>query len=705
MSSDESRRPSLWVEIGVLVTILALAGCFRLIQLDTVPPGMTHDEAAFGAEAEQVLAGGWPIYFSLGYGHEPAYAYAVALGFLALGHTLFAMRVTSAICGLLVVIGTYLVGRRLFGFRVAAISAAWMAVAFWPLSLSRQALRAITLPMLWLPAVWFFWGALDRAGLDKGEQTKPLPRHGWFAWAMRWVLAGLFLGSTLYTYMASRVTWALFVVFVPYLLLQRKTRELLRRAWPGLLIMLLVAGLVALPLVLHLNAHPEAERRFVDMMGPIHELLQGRPDRVLRHAWNAVRVFSWIGDRFWVYNIPGRPVFNWLGSLCFYAGLALSLWRWRDPRYAFILMWFALGFAPAVVTTNQGIFLRAIVAQPATYLIVAVALEALYSRRNVFGERHKVLVQVVWAVLVVGLVVMEGVRTYDAYFVDWPVRPAARNIYNHNLVAAARYLDEHTEPGAVGVSALAPLYYHDPWIVRYVTGRENPNLRWFDGRGGIVYPAAGPARYVFSEEAPLDPVLAAEFGTYATLVERVDLAADDENPFFEVWRWQGGELWEGEIRALEERSPTWISSEVQFTQPDLRQELPGAAQFGDVMSLVAYRLNGASFEPGDVVELVTYWRALRTVIEEDDWVTFVHLLDVNSQVRGGTDVLHCPPTGWQPNDLVVQVHRFTLSAETAAGQDLYPEVGVYRRTAGRLPVVLDGTEVADRVLLASITVQ
>ena len=106
-----------------------------------------------------------------------------------------------------------------------------------------------------------------------------------------------------------------------------------------------------------------------------------------------------------------------------------------------------------------------------------------------------------------------------------------------------------------------------------------------------------------------------------------------------------------------------------------------------------------------MVELVTYWRALRTVTDEDDWVTFVHLLDVNSQVRGGTDVLHCPPTGWQPGDLVVQVHRFTLSAEAVAGQDVYPEIGVYRRSTGRLPVVLDGAAVADRVLLVPVAVQ
>ncbi len=747
MDLAENRRPGLWIEIGVLVAILAVAGCLRLIQLDAVPPGMTHDEAAFGAEAERVLSGDRPIYFSLGYGHEPAYAYLVALAFALLGRTLTALRVTSAMCGLLVVLGTYLVGRRMFGSRVALVSAAWMAVAFWPLSLSRQALRAVTLPMLWLPAAWLFW-----AGLRGGSGTQEAASHtydrvsipSWWRGAIRWLLSGLFLGATFYTYMSSRAAWAVFPLFALYLLLQRETRGLLRRVWPGILAMLVVTGLVALPLGLYLRAHPGDERRFGDMMVPVRELLRGEPERALRHAWNAVRVFSWVGDTFWVYNIPGRPVLNWASSAFFYAGLALALWHWRDARYAFLVLWLAVGMAPAMVTTNQGIFLRAIVAQPATYLFVAVGLETVGARRrtpdaqrdtreairnrwrrasipseamdtvsNIVpapragqgAQRRDAPWQALWTVLAVVLVSVEGARTYQAYFVDWPSRPEARTIYNHNLVATARYLDAMPKQGAVGISTLYPLYYHDPWIVRYVRGRDDPELRWFDGRGGIVYPSEGEARYVFSALTPLDPALRAEFERQAALIERRELAPDDENPTFEVWQWRGGEDWQREIEELRERSPMWLSDGAQFSQPDLWQPLAGPARFGDVMSLVGYRLNAVSFQPGDEIELVTYWRALHTVQAQDDWVTFVHLLDGNSRVIGGTDVLHCPPTGWQPDDVVVQVHRFTVAAEAPRGREAALEVGVYRRPDERQPVLLEGQVVSDRVLLDPIEVR
>ena len=620
-----------------------------------------------------------------------------------------------------------------------------MAVAFWPVSLSRQALRAITLPMLWLPAVWLFWGGLHVTGFKQvagsgSARTQPealnLKRATLFA------LSGLFLGATFYTYMASRLTWLVFPLFAVYLLMRRETRRVLRSVWPGMALMLAVAGLVALPLALYLRAHPASEIRVGLMMEPIRELLDGRPGRALGHAWNAVRVFSWVGDRFWAYNLPGRPVFHWTGSILFYLGLAVALWRlirhssWRDARHAFLVLWLLVGMAPAMVTTNEGIFLRAIVAQPAAYLLVAVGLDALGSGLQIAGRRFAVARRwrsAIWGVLAIALILLEGGRTYRAYFVEWPSRPEARNIYNHNLVAASRYLADAPAlgapdaPDALGISALYPLYYHDPWIFRYVTGRDDMPVRWFDGRGAIVYPGEGGAtpvdggtRYIFTTLTPLHPVLRDEFEAQASLIERRELDPEDQNRAFEVWRWQGREALAERLEELRAASPMWVSPEVQFTHPEQRQPLEGAAPFGDLASLIGYRFAGpgvgqeagggaqsslprATLARGETVTLVTYWRALRRAVDEDDWKTFVHLLDVDSRVIGGVDVLNAPPTGWLPGDTIVQVHAFRVDPDAPPGE-AYLEVGVYRDETGRLPVTVDGQAAGDRVLLAPVEI-
>ena len=88
--------------------------------------------------------------------------------------------------------------------------------------------------------------------------------------------------------MASRVTWLVFPLFALYLLLLRKRRGgCCGASGPAWWSLLVVAALVALPLVRYLRAHPGAERRVGDMMEPIRELLPGKPQRVLRHTWNA----------------------------------------------------------------------------------------------------------------------------------------------------------------------------------------------------------------------------------------------------------------------------------------------------------------------------------------------------------------------------------------------------------------------------------
>ena len=66
-------------EWGLLVLVLCLAAALRLWRLDSVPPGLTHDEASNGCDAAAVLRGIRPIYFTVGYGHEPLYPYSVAL--------------------------------------------------------------------------------------------------------------------------------------------------------------------------------------------------------------------------------------------------------------------------------------------------------------------------------------------------------------------------------------------------------------------------------------------------------------------------------------------------------------------------------------------------------------------------------------------------------------------------------------------------
>jgi len=221
------------LEIVALVAILVVAAFFRMYQLDRVPPGLTHDEAANGHDATWILRGVRPLYFATNYGHEPLYCYLVA-GVSALGGVSvneISLRLTSALCGLGMILGAYALARRMFGVPVALATAMGLAISFWPVATSRQGLRPLTLPLLLVPAIYCFW----------------------------LVAGGVLAGASFYTYMASRAMPLLFLLFVLYLATSHRDR--LTDRWPALVLFFVLMIAVAAPLFIYLRAHPGAEGR------------------------------------------------------------------------------------------------------------------------------------------------------------------------------------------------------------------------------------------------------------------------------------------------------------------------------------------------------------------------------------------------------------------------------------------------------------
>lgn len=680
-SKPGSLRNTRW-EILVLAAILIVAAWFRLYQLSEVPPGLTHDEANNAHDAAGVLAGVRPIYFPTGYGHEPLYTYLVALASAPTGVTNVTLRLTTALCGMGVILSSYLLARRAFDPCVALATAAGLAVSFWPVFSQRQGVRSITLPLLFVPAGFFLW-----RGLSEEKRLGD------------WVLAGLFAGGTFYTYMASRVMLPTFIAFAAYLAIFN--RAMWRRSWRGLLIMLLVAAAVAAPLALYLTTHPGQEIRVEQLAEPLTQARQGNLRPLLKNLTNALKVFSIAGDTHWRYNLPGRPIFDPLTSILFYLGLGLALWRWRQPAYAFLLLWLLAGLFPALVTGPANSVLRMMGAQPAVYLTLALGIVEAARWLWARGRPGR------WTAIagVATLVAINGWLTYSDYFVSWAAEPDVREVYHTNLREIARYLDEQPDGGPVAISTEYPLVYHDPYILETILHREDVAPRWFDGRGALVIPAGSEARYVFPAAASLHPAL------YQTFFEGVKPAAvrqlrpDDINDSFTIYRLSLASRlvprW-----GWVQRNPVLWSPEVEFKprEPDkLRRPLAWPVDLGHKVAFLGYELDRTQMAPGETLQLLTYWRVLEP--PDAPAVVFAHLLDAHSQVRGGQDRLDAPVAHWQPGDLVVQVHTVTLHADAAPGT-YQLELGFYTTDDASRWSVFDGdTAVADRLLLHPIEVK
>jgi 4-amino-4-deoxy-L-arabinose transferase-like glycosyltransferase len=664
------------VRNSLFIAILLLAALLRLYRLDAIPPGLTHDEASNGHDAAAVLGGVRPIYFTIGYGHEPLYTYSVALTMLLLGPTATALRLTTVAWGLALILLTYEFTRRLFGSPPALLAAAWMAVSFWCIMTSRVGLRAVTLAVIFTASALCFWLGFSASG------NKPRRRWVWY------VLSGVFLGVSIYTYMASRAmpfVYVLLLVYLAVLCLAGLRRPFPNWQWQGIVVLLLIAGLVAVPLIHFLVTHPEAEQRIEQLSEPLERAAQGDFSGLWRNVTRTLRTFTLRGDPMWRYNVAGRPLLDPASGLLFYVGILISLWRWRDPRYAFLLLWLIAGVGPALLAGPDATVLRTIAAQPAIFILVALALTAVLQFLSDRAARWGQITGMGGVVVIVAIIGLGAARDY---FDVWGQHREVRVTYYHALAQQAHYLDTQPEDGIVALSSIYPGRFHDPYPMEIALRRDDLSLRWFDGRFALVFPNGGEARVIIPTIASLDAALEPTFAAHTSHLHTETFRPDDLIPRFDVYRLDT----DAALAAFLATASHDVVSP-PFALP---------VNVGDVVELIGYDLRTPIVEPGETVELLTAWRVRAPFASEA--IFFTHLLDPDNHVVGQVDRLDVPSYHWQSGDAFIQLHRFPVDAAAPPGI-CQSEVGIYtQENPTRLPILVDGAAVDNRILLSPVEI-
>src|SRR5512139_1524562 len=130
-------RVSLWLMVGILL----LAAAFRLVAIDSAPPGWRDDEL-IEFNMDRRIADGWrPVFITEAEGHEPLYHYLHAGTILLFGDNIIGYKWLPLASGLLTIALTYALARKMFarnaphhdiGATIALLAAALLAVSFWP---------------------------------------------------------------------------------------------------------------------------------------------------------------------------------------------------------------------------------------------------------------------------------------------------------------------------------------------------------------------------------------------------------------------------------------------------------------------------------------------------------------------------------------------------------------------------------------------
>ena len=500
-----------------IVLILLLAFGLRLYALTEIPPGLTHDEANHGREAIGILRGVVLFFFPLNYGSEPLYSYTAAASMRLFGESLFALRLVNVLFSIATIGLTFLWVRRRFDATTALITAVLLSVSFWPLASARQALRAGMLPFFLGTAVWFFWQLLDQA-----ETTKPTS-----ASRRLWGLAaafGLSVAITLHIYLAARVAWLIFPLFLLYL--AWRWRDMFWQSWRPVLVGLLLAGVLVTPMFVYLTQNPFALTRLGMLDAPLQDLRSGNLAPIWQNISSALLAFVWpgFGDQFLAYNIPGRPVFDAVSALFFVSGLLVCVWRWQRPSYAFVLLWFGVGILPSLITGPTANTTRNLAALMPIFILPGIgfttAVHWLKSRNDRLALWLPATIAAVW-------LLFAGWTTARDYFVIWAQSPDVRGAYQRNLIETLDYLEDISSGEPVVLSTVYPGPAHDPSINLVLTGDET-RKRWVDARLALIVPAGQSSQMMIPASTPPHPL----FAQWLQPHETVSLRPNDLDPTF-----------------------------------------------------------------------------------------------------------------------------------------------------------------------------
>jgi len=473
------------LELTIILVLLAAAAFFRLYPA-TAPPGLYYDEAYNGVDALEVLrTGQWPIYFPHNSGREPLFLWLVTLSVATLGRTVLALRLPAVLVGLATVPVTYLLVRVMFAgerrarsVALATLATAWLTVSHWHVHFSRMGFRAISLPLMEAIAFGLLWWALHTSA--EKIRVHPLLSASYFA------LAGAALGLCLYTYTAGRFTplvpVAFFILWIISRLSRRSpqhaTRNTIRNTFhvsrftfyvSRFTFYVLSAALIALPLAAYAVQNPIV---FAGRSSDVAVWAAPDPARaLLDNVVATVGMFGLHGDVTWRHNLAGKPVFDPLTALLFYAGVLVALWRWRRPPYTFLLAWLGVMLLPGLISQDAPHFLRTIGIMPAIFIFPAITVVEVYNRLNDVQQASSVkrqasrltfdVLRFMFAGLALVALLLNAGLTFHDYFTTWAQSEETFYAYHGDAAEIAGRMNELAGPGTVFLLPVSYLWPPD----------------------------------------------------------------------------------------------------------------------------------------------------------------------------------------------------------------------------------------------------
>ncbi len=650
--------------------ILFVAAFFRFFRLDSLPPGFQFDQAFNAFDILRLLQGQFAIFFPANTGREPLYFYLAIVGVAVAGPTALALKLTSAIVGLVTIPVVYAFARTFFSFRVAVLAALFTAVSFWHTFFSRDGLRVILAVPLTTLVFWYYWRA---ALAERGARKRD------------WALAGHFLALALYTYPSARLLPVALIALTAYAAWSERADRLeVKRHLLGLGLTLGVAALFFIPLAAYFVQHPDqffSHSAQVSIFVPHGEIGDNAGAELGKNLLRVLGMFFVAGDAGALRNLPGRPVFDPLTGALFAAGVIVLLVALFSPRSArehrdravLLAVWLGISLGASLFSDDAPNFLRTLPALPAVMLVLAWGVSTIWDWLSTIGLGRA------GAVACAGLIFLSGSSAFWDYFVVLAQDPGTYYAFDTDKVEMANWANRIAPTSHL---FLAPLLQQNGTISLLT---HLAPLKSFESRDTIVLPdsqAGKDALFAFPYEQ--DRKVQTMAARLAALGEREELTGSNGAKLLLLYRVPAQNLPNAEqpFEALD-RGGSFVQAAVK-----------ARTAWEDGLALLGYTLSPEG--PGGRNLTVTLFLQAQSALQRD-YTFSIKVWDSRGRVWGQEDKWagnnSYLTSHWGAGEVVVEKFYPGLSACAPAGE-YRVTVEVYEPKTMSVQRLEDGQSVA-----------
>lgn len=654
------------------VIVLLMATGLRQWQLTTLPVG--YHEAEFtqiGLTQDVIQRGDIRVFYELdGKSQEGLYDSALALATLFVGKGTIGTRIVSVWASLITLALIFSLGVRLFG-RVAGLAAATlMAFMMWSALLSRLVLIEAMLPLLITATLLALARALPVYNHTRSEDSNTI----------NFAVLGALLGIGFYVHPVSLLLFVACLLFVIYYVVVQKPISWRLMGYVGF--SFAVAFIVALPYILSSVRAPE--------LSPLSRLhIDGNVLSLV--AQNLLGIFVQ-GDASATYNLPQRPLIDWVSSFVVVVGLVVCGLHWRKPRYALVLFTIVCISPLALLAPNAPNFLAYSVLLPLIALCFGLGISVIGNSLALNIRRNGLMI----------LLVLFGFNfLWSAYdlFVRWPALEDVQSIYHADLGKLAHHIDTtaNTTPTIICTAKWEQQDEGSPLDrILKMMNRTNAHLRYANCRSGFIFADGGENQQIILP----DPSL------WNNLPLPIRRWLDQGTPITGLPQDMALQLQVQEQLADALGVYTTTTPATFPTETDLNDRIPISPpiRFGGNITWLGYEAdNTFDYVPGESVPVTTYWRVEGII--PPDLNLFTHILSNPTTIAANRDTISVDPTRLKERDVFVQITRVPLP-RTLISREYAVSIGAYQDSSQiRLPVFdNDGQERGTRIFLYLIDV-